>query len=79
MFADAGFADKAIFGLAILLVIVGVAAKIYLAYMAMFRTDVWIKIQKHEEEMKQQRAERLKKLGAGGVKAAGIIAKLFGK
>ena len=68
--------DNGIFYFALILAIVGVCVKMY---MVVFRTDDWVKLQKHEEEIKQQRAARATKLASGGIKAVGILAKMFGK
>ena len=69
-----GFLDTAIFGFAAFLVVLGIFIKVF---MPLFRTDDWIKIQKHEEEVKQQRDERMKKMATGGIKAVGILARHY--
>ena len=76
MFAMSDFLDTAIFCFAAFLFILGIFIKVF---MPLFRTDDWIKIQKHEEEMKQQRDERMKKMATGGIKAVGILARLIGR
>ena len=75
MFAAAG-SDTGIFYFVLFLAIVGVIVKIY---MVVFRTDDWMKLQQHEEEIKRQRAERATRIAGGSIKAVGILTKLFGR
>jgi formate hydrogenlyase subunit 3/multisubunit Na+/H+ antiporter MnhD subunit len=58
--AATGTADNLIIVALVLMVVVGVGWKMY---MATFRTEDYLKLERHNEEAKERRAARLEKAG----------------